>query len=83
MCCKVSLDELSSYAADAMQSRTWIGKFHHSPTAVQDLPPTARKAQADVSTQYLPFLCFLFLFPCMFPVLAVVPFSAFILLSQV
>lgn len=44
-----------SRAADAMQIRTWIGKFHQSPTAVQDLPPTARKAHADVRIQTSPF----------------------------
>lgn len=50
--------------SDAMQIRTWIGKFHHSPTAVQDLPPTARQAQADVSSHTMPFSVSCF---CFFP----------------
>lgn len=67
-----------------MQIRTWIGKFNRTPTAVQDLPPNARKAQADVRSHNHALLLFLLLaFPFSLPDFALILFLLFGVLMPV
>ena len=56
--------DVVTHVADAVQIRTWIGKLDRTPTAVQDLPPTARKAQADVRSSHPVFSDILFVVCC-------------------